>query len=70
MTTKKDLDARAWSEHQTVIVYGQVSKAVWFPPSEDGKHPGVLAAPGAAEARRALKKMAKAFQILKVEHTA
>jgi hypothetical protein len=60
----------AWDRFRTVVVFGQVSKTVWFPPSQDGQCPGVLAAPGAKETRRALKKIAKAFQILKVEHSA
>ncbi len=65
-----DLGCLAWDRFRTVVVFGRVSKAVWFPPSEDGKRPGVLAAPGAKEARCALRKMAKVFKILKVEYTA
>jgi len=66
----QDLESLAWDRFRTVVVFGQVSKAVWFPPSEDGKCPGVLAAPGVKEARRAMRKVAKFFQILNPKHQA
>ena len=44
-----------WHEHRTVLVYGNVTRAVWDPPVGQGF--GVLMAPDEVRAREALEKI-------------
>ena len=50
-----DLSKNLWKHFRTVLVYGNVSKAVWWPPV--GKCPGVLAAGSEDQAREAYGKL-------------
>jgi hypothetical protein len=50
-----DLEALAWDEFQTVLVFGRVRQAVWWPPI--GEIPGVLAARYVDQARELLERI-------------
>lgn len=49
------LEAQAWMEHHTVLVFGNVRRAVWWPPTNES--PGVLAASDLDQAREALEEV-------------
>jgi len=63
MAPDDPLADRLWQDHRTVLVYGQVSRAVWWPPAEG--RPGVLAAGTEDQAREALAKMDQVKAILR-----
>ena len=56
VSTPTALETRAWEEHHTVIVFGQISRAAWWPP--DGDLPGILIAPNSDQAIQLLDKIA------------
>lgn len=49
------LEARAWTEHHTVLIFGNIRRAVWWPPCNG--NPGVLAAVDLDQAREMLDDM-------------
>lgn len=49
------LEAHAWQEHHTVLVFGNIRRAVWWPPIDES--PGVLAAADLDQAREALEEV-------------
>ena len=43
-----------WRDHQTALVYGDVTRAAWWPPNPEQGLPGVMVAPGPEAARQFL----------------
>lgn len=51
------LEELAWTQFGTVIVYGRIRRAVWWPPARG--MPGVLAARDEGQARAMLEEVQK-----------